>query len=1173
MQKREQQSNLLNIFKRPRSDSLSNSPQKKLPERPPVTEKPLSPNFRSSILQNGDAKAYWYFDNIKYNIDNDKDMFFESPKFITGNGDKWNILLWPCKTLTSVGVFLQLVVNEGNLAYSKTATAYFEAYFTIESKLERKITLSLNHKFDFAYRDSGFENFVKHIEFLAYLDKPFVVEITVSPAKPHEDSKELIGYNGIVNEGTTCYMNSLLQTLYFLNCFRKAVYAMPTTLKDQDRLPLALQMIFYHLQFCNTPASTRELLTSFGWNSDQWNIQHDVQELNCILSDHLENKMKNTPAEGTYSKLFVGKMESFIKCQNVNYTSSRTENFTDIQLNVEGCDNIYKSFEKYIEVESLIGDNKYEAEGFGKQDAEKGVMFLDLPPVLQLQLKRFEYDSYLDKMIKLNHKYDFFEEINLGAYVKTPGKWKYSLFSILVHKGNAVTGHYFSYISPKLNGEWYIFNDDSVDRVLFSFAKMSSLGGDLIEYEVRESGFVEEVQTKNETCAYMLVYIKTDMKSMILEDLAGEDIPEHVKEIFDSENKRRKEELKQKALKDSLLTVYVLSSEILLGWAFPGISGYDNDLYGYEKFTYDCGSRAKLEIKKGLKGRDLENEIKKHVSGPVKLWTFVPGYKNWQFKRLILNDTLFKQVKDRAVYIETEKSIFETVDGEWRFCEDVTKTPSSQGTEGFEDEPSGADKVFLVFKLYEWTNGPSVKIIKSGSISQCPDIEALRKEVFKFKHNSQEEYNGKIRLYIEKSTENPMNPHELNISIIESSENFELHFSTKSPHNAIGKVRLMNGDIIICEEILENIPLDYITAKEYLTNLYQNIYVNISYYNKYLKFGFESFSVQVLNTMPESYILKLTLKLQDSINEVKTQVAKALSGNFNIEPDQILLFYTENPHSNYIQIPCTEGITYNKKPCKTVSDMMKFTNSLFYDVLPFPMKLTERNYLVFISHVNEKFSLIKQYFKLVEKNELTLETMLSEHFYNDFKDNMCDVNLNYLENQDSPLLKTDPIPPINGCSSDSLVFYLLNHPQNAIIRELSLNDPLESYLDNPNYLLCFRVLSAYELSLSKSQSKMFIFTYTKGSDRYSSEVGYFELDISCKMIISSLSQRYEEKIRVMIFMPSYFNDRIEYKPSRPLEESDDKFFDKYAENPIGIELPCSYVYKNELKIKDSNNFD
>ena len=39
------------------------------------------------------------------------------------------------------------------------------------------------------------------------------------------------------------------------------------------------------------------------------------------------------------------------------------------------------------------------------QDAKKGVLFIDFPPVLQLQLKRFEYDFMRDTMVKVGQDF------------------------------------------------------------------------------------------------------------------------------------------------------------------------------------------------------------------------------------------------------------------------------------------------------------------------------------------------------------------------------------------------------------------------------------------------------------------------------------------------------------------------------------------------------------------------------------------------------------------------------------------------------------------------------------------------------------------------------------------------------------------------------------------------
>jgi len=73
----------------------------------------------------------------------------------------------------------------------------------------------------------------------------------------------------------------------------------------------------------------------------------------------------------------------------------------DISLNIKGMKNLHESFKDYVAVEMMEGENKYQAEGFGLQDAKKGILFQSFPPVLHLQLKRFEYDVQRDAMAKV----------------------------------------------------------------------------------------------------------------------------------------------------------------------------------------------------------------------------------------------------------------------------------------------------------------------------------------------------------------------------------------------------------------------------------------------------------------------------------------------------------------------------------------------------------------------------------------------------------------------------------------------------------------------------------------------------------------------------------------------------------------------------------------------------
>lgn len=83
---------------------------------------------------------------------------------------------------------------------------------------------------------------------------------------------------------------------------------------------------------------------------------------------------------------------NYIECINVDSKSTRKESFygisrsrlvlcflmlkaelilnhdwADLQLDVKGCKDVYASFDKYVEVENLEGDNKYHAEEHGLQ--------------------------------------------------------------------------------------------------------------------------------------------------------------------------------------------------------------------------------------------------------------------------------------------------------------------------------------------------------------------------------------------------------------------------------------------------------------------------------------------------------------------------------------------------------------------------------------------------------------------------------------------------------------------------------------------------------------------------------------------------------------------------------------------------------------------------------------
>lgn len=241
-------------------------------------------------------------------------------------------------------------------------------------------------------------------------------------------------------------------------------------------------------------------------------------------------------------------MKSYVKCVNVDYESSRTEEFRgtslvtdsvqcltclpDIQLNVKGMKNLYDSFKDYVAVEMLDGENKYQAEGLGLQDAKKGIIFESFPPVLHLQLKRFEYDIQRDSMVKINDRHEFPFEIDLGEFLDTNADrsqpWVYKLHGVLVHSGDLHGGHYFVLIKPDRETRWLKFDDDRVTPVTDKEVLEENYGGEALNGLPPTAQRNQVRAMKRFTNAYMLVYIRESAIDEVLAPFTEEDTPPHL---------------------------------------------------------------------------------------------------------------------------------------------------------------------------------------------------------------------------------------------------------------------------------------------------------------------------------------------------------------------------------------------------------------------------------------------------------------------------------------------------------------------------------------------------------------------------------------------------------------------------------------------------------------------
>ncbi|CCH60493.1 hypothetical protein TBLA_0C07020 [Henningerozyma blattae CBS 6284] len=448
------------------------------------------------------------------------------------------------------------------------------------------------------------------------------------------DSKKETGYVGFRNQGATCYLNSLLQSYFFTKYFRDLVYQIPTADENpNDSVALALQRAFYQLQVSNYPLDTLELTRSFGWDTAEAFTQHDVQELNRILMDRLESRMKGTSVEGKLTDVFVGKMKSYIKCVNIDYESSRVEDFWDIQLNVKGLEGLANAFENYIEVELMDGENQYAAQDYGLQDAKKGVVFESFPEVLHLQLKRFEYDFNYDQLVKVNDRFEFPETIDLSPYMdkevlkKQKGPNNYNLHGVLVHTGDISTGHYYAMIKPTTDDKWYRFDDEKVWRVTKKQVFDENFGLNRLPEDTLRKMTRKEYQDyliARHTSAYMLVYVKDLAENGILEPSCDKGAPENVVTTIQKENKER--EIKEKELREAYLYVTVRLHSIsnfinYQGFDYspnPQSTLFDSDLYDENEYC------VTIKVLRTTYIKDLKKKINEKLGIPhgknVRYW-------------------------------------------------------------------------------------------------------------------------------------------------------------------------------------------------------------------------------------------------------------------------------------------------------------------------------------------------------------------------------------------------------------------------------------------------------------------------------------------------------------------------------------------------------------------------
>ncbi|XP_050540342.1 ubiquitin carboxyl-terminal hydrolase 47-like [Daktulosphaira vitifoliae] len=276
---------------------------------------------------------------------------------------------------------------------------------------------------------------------------------------------------GIKNQGATCYLNSFIQVLFHTPEFRNELLELtfPNDSGDDNWFNVAyqLQRLFVELLGPDTSAvKTNGLTKSLDWTQKDTDIQQDVQEFGRYFLGILDEKLQLSSSANMISHLFSGIQVEYLTCTMCNISKEQYSTFFDISLPIRSIDgktsydSLEYAIEQYLRPEIL---DEHFCDICGKKSKFlKGQKFKELPYILCFHLGRTTYNINSLKPVKINDKvsFPFIISMDVDGYNSI-----FELYGVIIHKGEATFGHYYSYIKDFKSGQWFECNDDIITTI------------------------------------------------------------------------------------------------------------------------------------------------------------------------------------------------------------------------------------------------------------------------------------------------------------------------------------------------------------------------------------------------------------------------------------------------------------------------------------------------------------------------------------------------------------------------------------------------------------------------------------------------------------------------------------------------------------------------------------
>lgn len=288
---------------------------------------------------------------------------------------------------------------------------------------------------------------------------------------------------GIENKGSTCYLNSVIQSLFHTNEFRERILNSP--LPPQNTFLRSTYDLFQSVISFKKSSGTISISSFIKqvktlnelFNND---YHHDSHEFLIWALSTIDEDLKRI-GTSWIEEIFAGKSVTQTTCLCCESKSTREELFMDLGLEIMQNCSLVSSLNSFSKSERLKAADKFFCDNCNcKQEADRITLIQKLPKILICHLKRFKYSENERKYTKLNYRVAFPSQIRLDNTTEECENKLYELYAVIVHLGPGFqVGHYMSIV--KIKKHWIRFDDDFIERadenlIQFIFGSPKEIG-------------------------------------------------------------------------------------------------------------------------------------------------------------------------------------------------------------------------------------------------------------------------------------------------------------------------------------------------------------------------------------------------------------------------------------------------------------------------------------------------------------------------------------------------------------------------------------------------------------------------------------------------------------------------------------------------------------------------